>query len=146
MPKTHDLGRLFVTSLNLSEDAPLFHTAITAEYDHGGRNCKKSLVIKTPFHSRGRWFGLRRSWMSVQVKLPFLGEPLAAGCWGIVVGWWFNPQDDGWSALARAVRLGKDDGYESVNFEDPTSASTRRSFGLISGRRAGGADDAGADG
>jgi hypothetical protein len=118
---------------------------MTAEYDHGGRNCPWSVIVKTPFRRRGRWFGLRRSWLSAQVKLPF-GEKLPVGRWGIVVGWWRYPDDDGWSALLKAVRLGRTDGDEAVNFESPTGASIRRALRIISGRRGDDAGDAGADG
>lgn len=157
MPKTHDLGRLFGTSLRLSDDAPLVHTAISAEYDHGGRNCPKSVIIRTPMRRAGRWHGIRKSWLSVQIKLPtgdrhtkvspkdgpsYLSENPR---WGIVLGWWRNADDDGWSALARAVRLGRTDGLESVNYENPTRESIRRAVRATFGRRTAGPGDAGAD-
>lgn len=142
MPDTHDLGRLFAHSVQLDGDAPIVHRAITAEYDHGGRN-SNSWVIKTRFARSGRWHGIRKSWISVQVKLP-TGPFLASGVWGIVLGWWRDPDDDGWSALLKAVRMGRTDGDEAVNFEAPTSASIRRSLKLISRRRVADPDDAGA--
>ena len=66
---THDLGRLFVHPARLADDAPVFHRALTAEYNDPGRH-SNSLVIKTPFMREGRWHGIRRSWLSVQAKLP----------------------------------------------------------------------------
>jgi hypothetical protein len=148
LPKTHDFGRLFTTSLNLSEDAPAVHTAITAEYDHSGRKCEHSLVVRTPLRRRGRWHGLRRSWLSVQIKLP-TGERLTSGRWGIVLGWWRYPHDDGWSALVRALHFGKAmDEADERDFTDPEFAGTNedRGIGIVGRRRVDAPGDAGADG
>lgn len=144
MPQTHDLGRIFACSLNLSEDAPLVHRAITAEYDHSGRNCKRSLIIKTPFRRRGRWHGLRRSWLSCQVKLP-TGEKLPVGRWGIVLGWWSYPDDDGCSALLRAIHMGKEPDVDEREFTDPEFEGTNkdRGIGIVDRRRVDDPGDAG---
>lgn len=140
MPDTHDLGRLFAHSVVLDPEAPIAHRAITAEYDDPCRY-SNSLVIRTPLRRRGRWHGIRKSWLSVQVKLP-TGEPLGA-LWGIVLGWWRYPEDDGWSALLKAVRMGRTDGDEARNFEDPDGESMDRARRLTDRRRVDDPDDAG---
>jgi hypothetical protein len=120
------------------------HKAFTAEYDDPCRH-SPTLVVKTPLRRAGRWHGIRKSWLSVQVKLP-TGERMP-GRWGIVLGWWrFSDTYDEWSALLKAIRMGRTDGDEAVNYENPSSASIRRSLKLISGRRTDDPDDAGADG
>lgn len=134
MPDTKDLGRLFTHAVQLDGDAPIFHRAITAEYDHNGRY-SNSWVIKTKLARSGRWHGIRRSWLSVQVKLP-TGPFLASGVWGIVLGWWRYPNDDGWSALLRAIRMGKEpDGNDDANYEAPTSESIRGTLIDVDRRR-----------
>jgi hypothetical protein len=121
MPDTHDLGRLFIKPVMLSPDAPVFHRALTAEYEDPGRY-SNSLVIKTPLRRKG-------------------------ARWGIVVGWWRDSHDDGWSALLRATQLGHEpDGDDERNFEDPTSESIRGTLIGIDQRRTGDKPDAGADG
>jgi hypothetical protein len=145
MPDTHDLGRLFTHSVPLVTGSPIVHQAFTAEYDDPCRH-SPTIVIKTPLRREGRWHGIRKSWLSVQVKLP-TGKPVEGMRWGIVVGWWrFSKELDEWSALLRAVRMGRTDGDEAVNFENPTSASIRRALKLISGRRVPADGDAGVDG
>lgn len=144
MPDTHDLGRLFVHPARLDPGAPVAHRAFTAEYDYPGRH-SPTLVLKTPFRRWGRWHGIRKSWLSVQVKLP-TGERMAGARWGIVLGWWRCPKTDEWSALLKAVRMGHEpDGEDERNYEDPTSASTRRALSENTGRRVPADDDAGAD-
>lgn len=143
MPDTKDLGRLFVHSVQLDDGAPILHRAITAEYDHNGRY-SNSLVIKTRMRRAGRWHGIRKSWLSVQVKLP-TGPRLASGVWGIVLGWWRYPHDDGWSALLKAVRMGKDtDGRDDINYEAPTRESIGSTLIDVDRRRVDAPDDAGA--
>jgi len=145
MPDTHDAGRLFAHSVMLSPDAPVVHRAFTAEYEDPCRH-SPTVVIKTPFRREGRWHGIRRSWLSVQIKLP-TGKVVGGMRWGIVLGWWrFSKDMDEWSALLKAVRNGRTDGDEAVNYEDPSSASIRRSVTIIAGRRTDDPDDAGADG
>lgn len=144
MPETHDLGRAFTHSVQLDAGAPVVHRAITAEYDHGGRY-SNSWVVRTPLARRGRWHGIRKSWVSVQVKLP-TGERLASGVWGIVLGFWRRSDDDGWSALLKAVRMGKDpDGLDDANYEFPTSASISSAMREVTDRRVDVPGDAGAD-
>ena len=134
MPDTHDMGRLFVHAARLTDNAPVFHRALTAEYDDPGRY-SKSLVIKTPFMRKGRWFGIRRSWLSAQVKLP-TGTAMPYARWAVVIGWWRYPKDDGWSALLRATQLGHEpDGDDERNFESPTSESIHSALTDVTGRR-----------
>ena len=134
MPDTHDMGRLFVHAARLAHDAPVFHRALTAEYDDPGRY-SNSVVIKTPFMRKGRWHGIRRSWLSAQVKLP-TGTRMPDARWGIVIGWWRASRDEGWSALLRATQLGHEpDGDDERNFESPTSASIHSALTDVTGRR-----------
>lgn len=147
LPDTHDLGRAFTHSVWLDKDAPVAHTALTAEYDHGGRY-SHSLVIKTRLRRRGRWHGIRKSWLSVQVKLP-TGKARDGGVWGIVLGWWRYADDDGWSALLRATRMGKEpDDTDEREFTDPefTGTNKDRGIGLVDRRRVDAPGDPGADG
>lgn len=145
MPDTHDVGRLFAHSMPLDPSAPIVHKAFTAEYDDPCRH-SPTLVIKTPLRREGRWHGIRKSWLSVQVKLP-TGKRVDGMRWGIVLGWWrFTDDLDEWSALLKAVRMGRTDGDEAVNFENPTSASIRRALKFISGRRTDAPDDVRSDG
>lgn len=144
MPDTHDLGRILTHSVQLDPGAPLVHRAMTAEYDDPMR-FSRSLVIRTWFRRKGKWHGIRRSWLSVQIKLP-TGERLDSARWGIVLGWWRYPKDEGWSALLEAVRTGRKDGDESVNFEQPTSASIRRAQRYVYRRRVDAVTGPGADG
>jgi len=146
MPDTKDLGRLFTHAVQLSPSAPVVHRAFTAEYDDPCRH-SPTVVIKTPFRREGRWHGIRRSWLSVQIKLP-TGKVAEGMRWGIVVGWWrFSETLDEWSALLKAVRMGHEpDGDDGINFEDPTSTSIRRTVELTDRRRVGDPDDAGAGG
>lgn len=142
MPDTHDIGKLFTHAAQLSPDAPVFHRALTAEYDDPCRH-SNSVVVKTPFRRAGKWFGIRKSWISMQVKLP-LGKNMAS-VWGIVIGWWRMPEvNEEWEALARATRLGSDP--DERQYTAPTSASIRESVELIAGRRTDSADDDGPDG
>jgi hypothetical protein len=142
LPQTHDLGRAFTHPVQLDPDAPVLHRAITAEYDHGGR-FSNSWVLKTPLARKGRWHGILTSWLSLQVKLP-TGERMSSGVWGIVLGWWRHADDDGWSALLKAVRMGRTDGDEAVNYENPTSASIHRTLTDAAERRVDGTEHAGA--
>lgn len=154
MPDTHDAGRLFTHSLVLDQDAPIVHKAFTAEYDDPCRH-SPTLVIKTRFRRRGRWHGIRKSWLSVQVKLPtgpFLGQADSDGptpVWGIVLGWWRTPKlHDEWAALIRAMRLGHEvDEDDEREFEDPEFDGTNesRGIGLVSGRRTDAVTDSGLD-
>ena len=141
---THDLGRLFVHPARLADDAPVFHRALTAEYSDPGRY-SNSLIIKTPFRREGRWHGVRKSWLSAQVKLPTGSR--RDGVWGIVIGWWRDPEydDGGYSTLLRATRLGHDlDGDDERNFSDPTSESIGGALSEIRRRGVDDPDDAGA--
>lgn len=144
MPDTHDIGRLFVHSMPLEPSAPVVHRAFTAEYDDPCRH-SPTIVIKTPLRREGRWHGIRKSWLSVQVKLP-TGPVIEGIRWGIVVGWWrFSETLDEWSALLKAIHLGHEtDDLDEANYEDPTGESTHRSRELIAGRRVDDPDDAGA--
>jgi hypothetical protein len=146
MPDTHDLGRLFVHSVQLDPGAPIVHKAFTAEYDDPCRH-SPTLVIKTPLRRRGRWHGIRKSWISVQVKLP-TGEAVPGMRWGIVAGWWrFSKTLDEWSALLKAVRMGREpDGDDDTNYEAPTSASIRDSLIDVDRRRVDADGLPGADG
>lgn len=144
---THDLGRLFVHPARLADDAPVFHRALTAEYNDPGRY-SNSLVIKTPFMRDGRWHGIRKSWLSAQAKLP-TGPRVWGSRWAIVVGWWRDPEydDGGYSTLLRATRLGHDlDGDDERNFSDPTSESISSALIEVDRRRTEPDADAGADG
>lgn len=134
MPDTHDLGRLFVHSIYLDPSAPVFHKAFTAEYDDPCRH-SPTLVIKTPFGRAGRWHGIRKSWLSAQIKLPTGG--LIGARWGVVIGWWrFSKTLDEWSALLKAVRMGHEpDGKDERNYEDPTGESIRDSLIDVDRRR-----------
>jgi hypothetical protein len=119
--------------VQLDPGAPRFHTALTAEYDDPCR-FSRSLVIRTGIHRRGRWAGIRLSWLSVQAKIPI--GTREDSVWGIVIGWWRYPRvNEEWSALLKAVRLGRTDGDEAVNYENPTSASARRALRRVYGRR-----------
>ena len=142
---THDLGPAFVHPVRLSRDAPVIHRALTAEYEDPGRY-SNSVVIKTPFRREGKWLGIRWPWLSVQAKLP--AGPRINGAWGVVIGWWRAPQDDGgWSTLLRATQLGhKPDGGDERNFEDPTSESIHSALTDVTGRRTDDEPHAGADG
>lgn len=135
MPDTHDLGRLFAHSMPLEPSAPVVHKAFTAEYDDPCRH-SPTLVVKTPFRREGRWHGIRRSWISVQVKLP-TGKVIDGMRWGIVLGWWrFSDTMDEWSALLKAVRMGHEpDGDDERNYEDPTGESIRGSLIDVDRRR-----------
>lgn len=139
---THDLGRLFVHAQpGIDPGAPRFHTAVTAEYDDPCRY-SRSLVIRTGIHRRGRWFGIRLSWLSVQAKIP-IGER-QDGVWGIVLGWWRYPKvDQEWEALAKATRLGADPDEEY--YTAPTSQGNSRALSDVAGRRTDTPVDAGAD-
>jgi hypothetical protein len=144
MPDTHDVGRLFTHSMPLEPSAPVFHKAFTAEYDDPCRH-SPTIVIKTPLRREGRWHGIRKSWLSVQVKLP-TGKAVDGMRWGIVFGWWrFSKELDEWSALLKAVRNGRTDGDEAVNYENPTSASIRRALSYVTRRRVPADGDAGVD-
>jgi hypothetical protein len=125
LPATHDCGRFFLHAIPLSPAAPVVHRALTAEYEDPGRY-SNSVVIKTPFAREGKWLGVRMPWLSMQVKLP-VGEWLLSAKWGIVVGWWRQPEDEGgWSKLLEATRLGhKPDGDDERYFNDPASAGLR---------------------
>jgi hypothetical protein len=83
----------------------------------------------------------------MQVKLP-VGEWLLSAKWGIVVGWWRQPEDEGgWSKLLEATQLGhKPDGGDERNFENPTGESIRSALSAVTDRRTDADDDAGADG
>lgn len=143
MPDTHDLGRLFTHSVQLDPEAPAVHTAVTAEYDDPCR-FSRSAVIRTRFRRRGRWHGIRRSWLSVQIKLP-TGERITDAVWGIVVGWWRYPAiDEEWDALARATRLGKDP--DGTSYTAPTGASQDQSLIDVDRRRVDATGHPGADG
>lgn len=145
MPDTHDIGRLLTHSVQLDPGAPVAHTATTAEFDDPMRY-SRSLVLKTGLRRKGRWHGIRKSWLSVQVKLP-TGEPLTDAVWGIVLGWWRYPKHEDWSALLRAVRLGKEpDGDDTTNFELPTSESIRGATRDVDRRRTDAVTEPGADG
>jgi hypothetical protein len=143
MPDTHDIGRLLTHSVRLADDAPIVHRAITAEFDDPCRY-SNSLVVRTRFRRKGRWHGVRKSWLSLQIKLP-TGERQEAR-WGIVLGWWRYPEDEGWSALLKAVQMGREpDERDSTNFELPTSESVSESVRDVDRRRVEPAGDAGAD-
>lgn len=144
MPDTHDLGRLFTHSIYLDPRAPIVHKAFTAEYDDPCRH-SPTLVIKTPFGRAGRWHGIRKSWLSVQIKLPTGG--LIGARWGIVLGWWrFSKTLDEWTALLKAIRMGHEpDGDDDINFEDPTSESIGSTLIDVDRRRVPDAGDAGVD-
>ena len=134
MPDTHDIGRLLAHSVQLDPGAPLVHRAVTAEFDDPGRY-SRSIVIRTPFNRAGRWLGIRKSWLSVQVKVP-AGERLREAVWGIVLGWWRYPDDEGWSALLEAVQTGKrPDERDERNFELPTRESVSGALRDVNRRR-----------
>lgn len=145
MPDTHDLGRLFSHAIYLDPRAPIVHRAFTAEYDDPCRH-SPTIVIKTPFGRAGRWHGIRKPWLSVQVKLPTGG--LIGARWGIVIGWWrFSKTLDEWSALLKAVRMGREtDDLDVANYEDPTGESTRLALIDVTRRRVDAPGRAGADG
>lgn len=135
MPDTHDIRRLFVHSVQLDPDAPAAHRALTAEYDDPCRY-SRSLVLKTPLRRKGRWHGVRKSWLSIQVKLP-TGERISDAVWGIVVGWWRFPKlDQEWFWLQKAVELDHEpDEDDERNFTAPTSESISYTVIDIAGRR-----------
>lgn len=149
MPDTHDIGRAFTHSVILDNAAPIVHKAFTAEYDDPCRH-SPTLIIRTRFRRKGKWHGIRKSWLSVQIKLP-TGPTLGTGNgptprWGIVLGWWRYPKlYDEWSALLRAVRMGRGpDARDATNYESPTSESVSESVRDVDRRRVDAADDAGA--
>lgn len=148
MPDTHDAGRLFTHSVQLDPDAPIVHTAFTAEYDDPCRH-SPTLVVKTPLRREGRWHGIRKSWLSVQVKLP-TGKVVDGMRWGIVLGWWrFSDTFDEWSALLKAIRMGKEpDDADEREFTNPEFKGTNkdRGIGIVVRRRVDADGDAGADG
>lgn len=148
MPETHDAGRLFTHPVMLSPDSPVVHKAFTAEYDDPCRH-SPTIVLRTWFRRAGRWHGIRKSWLSVQVKLP-TGERIPGTVWGIVIGWWRYPKiDEEWSALLKAVRMGQEpDGNDQREFTDPEFEGTNadRGIGIVVRRRADAPDDAGTDG
>lgn len=146
MPDTHDIRRLFAHSVQLDPSAPVAHKAITAEYDDPCRY-SRSVVLKTPLRRRGRWHGIRKSWLSVQVKLP-TGERIADAVWGIVLGWWRYPEpDQEWFWLQRAIELDHTpDGNDERNYTAPTSASIRYTVIDVDRRRVDDPVDVRADG
>lgn len=146
MPNTHDLRRLFAHSVQLDPGSPAVHTAITAEYDDPCRY-SHSMVLKTPLRRAGRWHGIRKSWLSVQVKLP-TGERIADAVWGIVLGWWRTPRlDQEWFWLQRAIELDHTpDEDDERNFTAPTSESIGYTVIDVDRRRVAAEPDAGTDG
>lgn len=56
MPDTHDLGPIFVQSIWLRDDSPMFHLAPTFELESPYRE-SKSLVVRSPFSRRAFVFG-----------------------------------------------------------------------------------------
>jgi len=75
MPETHDLGRVFVHSIYLTENAPLFHTAETQELDDPFRTSPHSIVL--------------RLWPSRR---------------GVVLGWWHRGGLSEGEALRAGIR------------------------------------------
>jgi hypothetical protein len=142
---THDLGPAFVHPVPLRDDAPVVHAYVTQETDHPYR-ASRSVIVKTRFAREGRWHGIRKSWVSVQVKLP-TGPKMADAVWGIVVGWWRHTGLDEWEALLRALNQDHvPDGDDEREFTDPEFDGTNddRGIGVIRRRRVDDPDDAGA--
>lgn len=145
MPVTHDLGSVFTQYARVPKDAPVLQLGETREIE-GRFRVGESIVIRLPLAREPRWFGLRLSWLSIQVKLP-IGPKMARSRHGIVFGRWMFPQDDEWEALYRAVHMGHDwNGNDEHNFESPDSESIGESVRVIAGRRVDADGDAGADG
>jgi hypothetical protein len=145
MPETHDLGSTFAHYARVPIDAPLVQLGDTREID-GRYRAGDSLVIKLPLRREPRWFGLRLSWLSIQVKLP-IGPKMEKSRHGAVLGVWRRRIDDEWQALSEAVTLGKEWTVEDgVNFNAPTSESISEQVRVIADRRVDADGDAGADG
>jgi len=124
--------------------APVFQLGETREIE-GRFRVGGAVVIKLPLAREPAWFGLRLSWLSVQVKLP-LGKKMERSRHGIVLGRWTGQVDDEWTALYQAVHMGHEmDGTDERNFENPTSESIHESVRVIAGRRVDADGHAGAD-
>jgi hypothetical protein len=145
LPDTHDLGPVYSQYARVPKDAPVFQLGETREIE-GEFRVGEAVVIRLPLAREPAWFGLRLSWLSIQVKLP-LGKKMERSRHGIVLGRWMFPVDDEWEALYRAVHLGHEmDGTDERNFEDPTSESIHESVRVIAERRVADDEHAGADG
>lgn len=145
MPATHDLGSLFTQYARVPRDAPVLQLGETREIE-GRFRVGESIVLKLPLAREPRWFGIRLSWLSLQVKLPF-GKKMERSRHGIVLGRWCFQVDNEWVALSQAVHMGhKWDGIDERNYEDPSRESTHVALIDIAGRRVDADGHAGADG
>lgn len=134
MPDTHDLRRAFIQYARVPSAAPVVQRGSTREIE-GRFRVGPSVVIQLPLRREARWFGIRLSWLSVQVKLP-IGPKMERSRHGIVLGWWRDQIDDEWQALTAAVTLGHEwTVMDDANYTQPTSESISSTLREVAERR-----------
>jgi len=147
MPETHDLRRAFVQYARVPSAAPVIQRGSTREIE-GRFRVGPSIVVQLPFRRKARWFGIRLSWLSVQVKLP-IGPKMEHSRHGIVLGWWKDQIEDEWQAITAAVTLGQHEWTvkDEREFHNPEfeGSNEDRGISVIGRRRVDAAGDAGAD-